>query len=133
MVRKIRDLSLFTFIVLLEPVQALAQQTQPSPPGPGYYGPGPWHMWSGGYGWSMGWLGPLTMLLFFVLIIGAGILLMRGACGFAGHPHGPGVIDRWRDPSYSALQILNERFAKGEIQKDEYADKKAAILSQMPR
>jgi uncharacterized membrane protein len=33
------------------------------------------------------------------------------------------------DPSHSALQILNERFARGEIQKDEYAEKKAAIVS----
>jgi len=35
----------------------------------------------------------------------------------------------WGDPSHSALQILNERFARGEIQKDEYPEKKAAILS----
>ena len=35
----------------------------------------------------------------------------------------------WGAPSHSALQILNERFARGEIQKDEYAEKKAAILS----
>jgi len=27
------------------------------------------------------------------------------------------------------LDILQERFARGEIQKDEYAEKKAAILS----
>jgi uncharacterized membrane protein len=35
----------------------------------------------------------------------------------------------WGDPSHSALQILNERYALGEIQKDEYSEKKAAILS----
>jgi len=33
------------------------------------------------------------------------------------------------DQSHSALQILNERFARGEIQKDEYTEKKTAILS----
>jgi Short C-terminal domain len=35
----------------------------------------------------------------------------------------------WGNPSHSALQILNERFARGEFQKDEYAEKKAALLS----
>ena len=44
------------------------------------------------------------------------------------HRRGCGV-----DPSHSALHILNERYARGEIQKDEYAEKKAAILSGGPR
>lgn len=34
-----------------------------------------------------------------------------------------------RDPTYSAIEILNERFAKGEIEEAEYKDKKAKILS----
>jgi uncharacterized membrane protein len=42
-------------------------------------------------------------------------------------PSGPGRS--WGDPTYSALQILNERFAKGEIQKQEYEEKKTAIRS----
>jgi uncharacterized membrane protein len=33
------------------------------------------------------------------------------------------------DPTHSALQILKERFARGEIQKGEYAEKKAALQS----
>jgi uncharacterized membrane protein len=33
------------------------------------------------------------------------------------------------DPSHSALQILGERFARGEIQKEEYDHKRATILS----
>jgi uncharacterized membrane protein len=33
------------------------------------------------------------------------------------------------DPAYSALQILNERFARSEIQQQEYEEKKVAILS----
>jgi uncharacterized membrane protein len=33
------------------------------------------------------------------------------------------------DPTYSAMQILNERLAKGEIEKQEYEEKKATILS----
>ena len=42
-------------------------------------------------------------------------------------PHGPGRS--WGDPTYTALEILNERFAKGEIQKQEYEEKKATIMS----
>jgi uncharacterized membrane protein len=39
-------------------------------------------------------------------------------------------MDRqWNDASHSAMQILNERFARAEIQKDEYMEKKAIILS----
>ncbi len=117
-------------LMLLQPLAALAQQTPPSaPPAPPpyaypYYGPGPWHhMWGGGWGFHWG---------FFVLVIVALIVFFavgRRACG--AHRHwghwGPGRM--WGDPTASALQILNERYAKGEIQKAEYEEKKAAILS----
>ena len=59
-------------------------------------------------------------------------LFARGP-GSGGMHHGAPfghMMDRmWSPPTHSALQILNERFARGEIQKDEYEDKKAAILS----
>jgi uncharacterized membrane protein len=32
-------------------------------------------------------------------------------------------------PTHSAMQILNERFARGEIQKQEYEERKSTILS----
>ena len=130
MLEKLAALPLVAFIVIIEPLQAIAQQTTPQPPQGYGYGPGPWHMWADGYGWHFWWMFPFMMLFFFLLACGAIFLLVRSS-------HGPrhwglpssSVDQRWGDPTYSALQILNERFARGEIQKDEYTDKKAAILS----
>lgn len=34
-----------------------------------------------------------------------------------------------RDPSFSAIEILNEKFAKGEIDEKEYKDRKTKILA----
>ena len=136
MLKKLSLLPLLAFIVLIEPLQAIAQQAAPQPPQDyvpphGYFAHGPWDMWHYGYGWHFWWMFPF-MMLFFFLACGAIFLLARRSFGH-GQPHwGPptsSANQSWGDPTYSALQILNERFARGEIQKDEYTDKKAAILS----
>jgi len=94
---------------LLHPLAAVAQSAQSSPY---WYGPGPWHMM-----WGFAWIFPLFMLLLIVVCV---LFVMRGPWG---HSHRPSA-----DATSSALQILNERFAKGEIKKEEYEEKKAAIL-----
>jgi putative membrane protein len=115
------------FLTIVTPFQALAQtQQQPSSTPPDYYWPGPWHMWGPGYGWPFWGMFPM-MLLFLVLFFIVIFFFARGVFG-ARHHWSPMSHD-WSDPTYSALQILNERFAKGEIQKPEYDEKKAAILS----
>ncbi|HEY7458079.1 MAG TPA: SHOCT domain-containing protein [Xanthobacteraceae bacterium] len=128
MLHRLKMLPLAAFIVLGEPLLAIAQTQQDSPQPRQWYGPGPWHMWGGdGYGWPFWWGGPFLMLLFWVLVIGCIIFMMtRGM-----HRHaGPPWADRsWGDPTHSALQILSERFARGDIQKEEYEAKKAALLS----
>jgi len=119
---------LLAFSVLIAPLQAIAQtQQQPTTP-PQNYGPSPWHMW--GYGYDSGWpfwgMFPM-MLLFLVLFFVVIFFFVRGCMG-ARHHWGPMSHD-WGDATHSALEILNERFAKSEIQKPEYDEKKAAILS----
>jgi putative membrane protein len=137
MLEKLAALPLVAFIVIIEPFQAIAQQTAPQPPQDylpphNYFAHGPWDMWHYGYGGHFFWMFPL-MIMFFLLICGAVFLFAhRSGCCRGMHHWGPPshTMNRpWGDPTYSALQILNERFARGEIQKDEYTEKKAAILS----
>jgi len=116
------------FFALFHPLLAFSQQTQQPP----WDWHGPWHMW----GWGFWWIFPLFML--FMLIICVAIFILGHRSGGCGHHHrGPWqMMDRPSepgrsdlDPTRSAIQILNERFAKGEIQTQEYEEKKAAILS----
>jgi putative membrane protein len=102
------------FLVLFWPAAAFAQQ-QPAP----WNWPGPWHMWAGWW-----WMFPLIMLLAIAGCI-AMILHIRSSGG-AGRHHPDSSGD---DPTRSALQILNERFARGEIRREEYEERKRAILT----
>lgn len=82
---------------------------------------------SGGYGW--GWL---IMLLFLVLLIG-GIALLAVWLFRPGHPGGIG--NRGGDATHSenatggqsALSILQQRYARGEITKEQYEQIKRDI------
>lgn len=76
-----------------------------------------WGDW-GSMGWGAGWgvFGAVHMLLWWVLIILGIIVLAKWL--FGGFPRGE------RDTRDRALEILRERFARGEIQKDEFEQKK---------
>lgn len=67
--------------------------------------------------------GGIFMLLFWVLIIWAVIALIRGDAGrgfMCGHDHDHGG----HKEENSSLDILKERYAKGEINKEEFEQKK---------
>jgi len=68
-----------------------------------------------GYGGGWGYLGMLHMLLWWVLIILGIVVLVKWLTGGKGDSRGSG--DR-------ALEILRERYARGEIDKDEFEKRK---------
>lgn len=79
-------------------------------------------MW-GYYNNPMGWLGwgvgGLIMIIFWVLIIWAIVAFFRGCRGSS----------YWREGKDQALEILKERYAKGEIDKKEFEEKKKDLTS----
>lgn len=74
-----------------------------------------WGDW-GGYGMGWGIFGALHMLLWWVLIILGIVVLVKWLFG------GTGSSAQGRENR--ALEILKERYARGEIGKDEFEQKK---------
>ncbi len=99
------------FAALSVPMFAWADQV-----GEAGYGHG--QMW--GHGWG-GWIfGPLMMIVFIALIVGVVVLVVRWLGGVGGGP-AQGAKQK------AALEILEERFARGEIDKDEFEDRRRAL------
>ncbi|MFO7890438.1 MAG: SHOCT domain-containing protein [bacterium] len=74
--------------------------------------------------WGMmnwGWGGMIVQLLFWIVIIVAIIWAIR-------HFTGPGRSDGSASGSESALDVLKKRYASGEIDKQEFEEKKRDIL-----
>ena len=104
----------FLLLLMLFPVDyALAQW--------GEYGSG--HMWPGMMGsWGMGWPGMIFMMLFWGLIIVALIFLIKWLI-FS-------TRERKENPYGTSrpLDILKERYARGEIDKTEFEEKRRDLL-----
>ena len=91
-------------------VPALAQESE------GYYDR---HMWGG---WDGGWwmfIGPIWLILFLALVVGVVVLLVRGLSGSSGTGGPPAAK--------TPLDILRERFARGEIDKEEFEERRRVL------
>lgn len=95
------------------PVLASAAEAPPEP-----YNWGPQMMW--GWGWYGMLFGPLFMILVLAVVIAVAVLLVR----WIGGP--------WQPPPYpppgrTPLDILKERFARGDIDKAEYDERRRVL------
>jgi putative membrane protein len=86
------------------------------------YGYGPRMMWWDGGGYWM-FLGPLFMILTLVVVIAAVALLVQWLGGSWQGMQPP----RHLPPGRTPLDILKERFAKGEIDKEEFEERRRVL------
>lgn len=70
------------------------------------------------YGWGMGGFGWLFMLVFWALVIIGVVYLVKMVIGGT----------RSEEKTETALDILKKRYAKGEISKEEFEEKKKTLL-----
>jgi putative membrane protein len=70
-----------------------------------------------GWGYGMGWGWSIIMLAFWIAVIVGIIFLIRWIVLSTDKRHGTKTED-------SALEILRQRYAKGEVNKEEFEEKK---------
>ncbi|TIO08950.1 SHOCT domain-containing protein [Mesorhizobium sp.] len=102
--------------LILAPGAVLAQ----APSDADRYAYGPHMMWGGG--WYAMIFGPLFMILFLAVLIAAVVFLAR----WAGGPWQT-VPPHHAPPGRTPLDILKERFARGEIDKDEFEERRRVL------
>ncbi|NQU13805.1 MAG: SHOCT domain-containing protein [Desulfobacteraceae bacterium] len=73
--------------------------------------------------WGMGWFGMIFMIIFWGLIITGIVLLIRWLIQTTGSRGQSGV-----GTGSKAMDILEERYARGEITRDEFESMKKDLL-----
>jgi putative membrane protein len=85
--------------------------------------------WDGGMGWGAA-VGLIFMLVFWGLIIAGVVLIVRSLTGRRDEGAGSYRTPPYQEqPRPSALEVLQERYARGEIERDEYLRRKADLES----
>ncbi len=79
------------------------------------------HFWGGGWGWGHMIFGPLMMIAFVGAIVVVAVLLIRWLGGRSAGPAAPPPARN------TPLDILQERFARGEIDKDDFEERKRLL------
>jgi putative membrane protein len=85
-----------------------------------------WNGMHDGLGWA-GWLlMALFLMLLVALVIGIVVLLLARSTGRGGMTSGAGTAPHATGPS-GAEQVLGERYARGEIDEDEYLRRRSVL------
>ncbi len=74
-----------------------------------------WGDWMYGYGMGWGWFGPILMIVFWVLVIAGIVYIVKVLAGGRSLPSAQGE---------TPLDILKKRYARGEIDAEEFARRK---------
>ena len=71
------------------------------------------------YGWTGGWAGMIWMVLFWAAILAVLYFIVRSV----------GSSQARADRARGAMEILDERFARGEISEEEYTERRRVLQS----
>jgi putative membrane protein len=106
------SISILINVILISPALAQAGRTND------------WHMWRWMMGgWGMGWLGMIIMVLFWGIIIAGVVLFIRWPIQSTSSPKNNSDSMRPK-----AIDILKERYGRGEIKRNDYETMKRDIL-----